>query len=80
MQQRRHEPSHRNDEVANVAVSDIEAKREHIARKAKRDRAAFEGDFAQLCSCFLLCLHAWYNKPVHKQHLVACTHTQSKIC
>lgn len=48
VQQCRHEPSRKNDEVIKVAVSDIEAKREHIARKAKRDRAAFEGDFAQL--------------------------------
>ncbi|KAL0041444.1 hypothetical protein WJX79_003656 [Trebouxia sp. C0005] len=40
----KHEPSRKNDEVIKVAVSDIEAKREHIARKAKRDRAAFEDD------------------------------------
>lgn len=46
VQQRRHEPYRRNDEVSKVAVSNKEAKREHIARKAKRDRAAFEGDFA----------------------------------
>ncbi|KAA6429418.1 MAG: DEAD-box ATP-dependent RNA helicase 17-like [Trebouxia sp. A1-2] len=44
VQQCRHEPSRKNDEVIKVAVSDIEAKREHIARKAKRDRAAFEDD------------------------------------
>jgi len=49
VQQRRHEPSRRNDEDVKVAVSDMEAKREHIARKAKRDRAAFEGDFVQIC-------------------------------
>jgi len=40
----------------------MEAKREHIARKAKRDRAAFEGDFVQIC---------WFPEVVSLQNTAA---------
>lgn len=48
-QQRSYQPPGRTDTVfETTAVNDIHAKREHIARKAKRDRAAFEGELSQM--------------------------------